>query len=104
MPKQCPMNLNGAVCADCPQHCDDKCYWFYPSKQLTEILTDYERIERLEQMAHSPLVDGDLHIHYATKAQIQHLQAQVDYTESKVNSLPIEKVGERKAPPGSVKL
>lgn len=47
MPINCPLHFDGS-CENCPKRSGDKCFWFFPSKPLREILTQEERIDELE--------------------------------------------------------
>jgi len=47
MPDNCPLNLDGE-CEECRFLTDDYCWWFFPARPLKEILTEEERITKLE--------------------------------------------------------
>ena len=47
MTLNCPQYID-MPCEECRKYYDEQCWWFFPSKPITEILTDTERIEHLE--------------------------------------------------------
>jgi len=97
MPKHCPEH-HWYACTECHNLHDGKCYYYTPVIPIVDILTIEERVEILEQAEHKEYVPPNI------LSRFQQLQVQMNSLESKVNKLPIEKVGERKAPKGSVNL
>jgi len=86
MPLHCPLGLQLNECYECPRVSDDgnRCNAIWAARNLSEILTDTERIARLEAVSHGPLIDCDMHVGGVTKHQIQHLQAQINYLEKRL--------------------
>ena len=78
MPLHCPLGLQLNECYECPQVSDDgnRCNAIWAARNLSEILTDTERIARLEAVTPKPEPPA--------KYDIQHLQAQINYLEKRL--------------------
>ena len=85
MPLHCPLGLQLNECHECPQVSDDgnRCNAIWAARNLSEILTDTERIARLEAVSPKPEPPA--------RYDIQHLQAQINYLEKKYNELVARK-------------
>ena len=50
MPRECPLGIEEALgCSGCRYQSSDKCWWFFPSRNVLDILTLEERITRIEK-------------------------------------------------------
>ena len=78
MPQNCP-NGFWYDCSYCVWVSEDKCLGVHPSMPLSKILTDTERIVKLEAQSPKPQP--------TPKYDIQHLQAQIDHLEKLVHRL-----------------
>jgi len=81
MPQNCPEGY-WYNCEECRNHFEGRCYSGV-SRPITDILTDTERIVKLEAQSHPPLMDWPTTDHGFIK-QIQHLQAQINYLEKRL--------------------
>ena len=78
MPINCPVNnLGSDDCRDCRQQADGKCYWFFPSRAVNDILTWEERLVNMEAPippAWAPRQEGVIR---QLRSEIQYLRKQV---------------------------
>lgn len=48
MPIECPIRIEEALgCTGCRHQTSDKCWWFFPARDISDILTESERITQL---------------------------------------------------------
>ena len=76
-PQNCPEGF-WYNCEECRNHFEGRCY-SGESRPITDILTDTERIARLEVQSPKPEPPA--------RYDIQHLQAQIDHLEKLVHRL-----------------
>ena len=85
MPLNCPIGLIPFLapdaCESCPQYGDGQCYWFFPSKPITEILTDAERIEQLEKRPQNGIIPTEQQLY----KELRQLKGQVIFISNKIN-------------------
>jgi len=90
------------ACEGCPQYGDGQCHYFSPSKPIVEILTDAERIERLEKQSISQEVQvytHQPHVHRYTKEYYPNMLSRLDALEEaldkhlKVKIKPQKEIG-----------
>jgi len=74
MPQNCPEGY-WYNCEECRNHFEGRCYSGV-SRPITDILTDTERIARLEAVTPKPEPPA--------RYDIQHLQAQINYLEKRL--------------------
>jgi len=48
MPINCPLNIDGS-CEGCRNLYEGKCYWFFPSREIKDILTTQEQLAVLNR-------------------------------------------------------
>ena len=75
MPQNCPEGYY-YNCEECHNHFEGRCYGTIPTTPITDILTDTERIARLEAVSPKPEPPA--------RYDIQHLQAQINYLEKRL--------------------
>jgi len=80
-PQNCPEGY-WYNCEECRNHFEGRCY-SGESRPIIDILTDTERIARLEAQSTKPQP--------TPRAEVQHLQAQIDHLERKYNELAARK-------------
>ena len=87
MPQNCP-NGFWYNCSECLWLSEqgDKCLGVHPSMPLSKILTDTERIARLEAVSPKPEPPA--------RYDIQHLQAQINFLEKRL--IKVESKGKRR--------
>ena len=76
MPFNCPDGMVDLDCTDCRKHYNGRCYSYDLSRPIIDILTDTERIARLEAVSPKPEPPA--------RYDIQHLQAQINYLEKRL--------------------
>ena len=82
-PQNCPEGF-WYNCEECRNHFEGRCY-SGESRPITDILTDTERIARLEAVTPKPEPPA--------RYDIQHLQAQINYLEKRIQKLEQRKKG-----------
>ena len=101
MTENCPLHLD-MPCEECFKYSDNQCWWFFPSKPIVEILTDTERIERLEKQSISQEVQvytHQPHVHQYTKEYYPNMLSRLDALEEaldkhlKVKIKPQKEIG-----------
>ena len=75
-PQNCPNYLIDVDCQDCSAHHEGRCYGTIPTTPIIDILTDRERIVKLEAQSPKPQP--------TPKYDIQHLQAQINFLEKRL--------------------
>ena len=85
MPLNCPIRLIPFfaldACEGCPKYYEGKCWWFFPSKPITEILTDAERIERLERQPRKEIIPTGQQLY----KELRQLKGQVIFISNRIN-------------------
>ena len=85
MPLNCPIRLIPFsaldACEDCRLYNNEQCYWFFPSKPITEILTDAERIERLERQPRKEIIPTGQRLY----KELRQLKGQVIFISNRIN-------------------
>ena len=82
MPLYCPIGIQGP-CSECPQCEDFKCLIYHPSMPLQNILTPEERLGVLEKEQPSPAP--------LPRYDVQHLQAQINWLEKRLQKVEARK-------------
>jgi len=91
MPEKCPLPFGlERKCDECGKYWKDtdRCGWFFPSIPLSEILTDRERIERLESKNTTPNPIWLIGKQWDT---INQIKAQTIFLNNKIKELQIKK-------------
>ena len=92
MPSNCP-NGFWYDCSLCVWVSEDKCLGVHPSMPLSKILTDTERIARIEATLLKTQPPAQ-EIIRQLQAQIKHQQAQINYLEKRL--IKVESKGKRR--------
>ncbi len=82
MPTNCPLPLGEVFqCDECRYLADDKCWWFFPARDISDILTEGERLKRLE-LRDKPVPIAKT----VSRDEINQLKGEVTYLLNKINN------------------